>query len=123
MITSLARNADSDSNVGLSNGRRWMVVAAIAVVAGALLVCCAGWLIVGPVIPARTLELLHSAPMDDVRRLLGDPSQIQDSGNWIYDRPPTQGWVAISFNENGRVRAIDDEQACPEIFGSGSWEQ
>jgi hypothetical protein len=104
-------------------GRRLLIIAATEVLLGTLILCGAAWWIVGPVIPAHTLESLHGATRDDVRRILGGPSEIQHCGNWIYDRPPTEGWVAISFGKDGRVRTINDEQACPEIFGSGSWEQ
>lgn len=97
----------------------WPTVATVVLIVP-LIVCGAAWWIVGPVIPAHTLESIHEATRDDVRRILGEPTEIQSHRDWIYVRPPTAGWVKISFGENGRVQLINDEQACPGLFDNGS---
>jgi hypothetical protein len=105
------------------NWIRLVKFCAVGVVGVSMLVGAARW-IIGPVISARTLESIHGATRDDVLRILGEPSEMQSQGDWIYDRPPTAGWVKISFGENGRVQLINDEQACPGLFDNGSsWEQ
>jgi hypothetical protein len=88
-----------------------------------LLLVAAGWWIGGPVIPASTLKALRGAAQSDVRRILGAPATIMSDGGWIYDRPPNPGWVAISFDDDGQVRSINDEQVDPVTFGSGSWQK
>jgi hypothetical protein len=44
-------------------------------------------------------------------------------GDWIYERPLNAGYVAIAFDSDDTVRSVNDEQAEPQIFGSGSWEK
>jgi hypothetical protein len=83
----------------------------------------AAWWIGGPVIPATTLKALRGATQADVRRILGDPAEVMSYGDWIYDRPLNPGYVAISFDDDGHVRSVNDEQADPVTFGSGSWEK
>lgn len=95
----------------------------MVLVVGAIFLCWAAWMIVGPVIPAQTLKSLRGATQADVRRILGEPSEVQSDGTWVYDRPPTQGWVQISFDDDGLVQSVNDEQAMPEVFGSGSWQR
>jgi hypothetical protein len=65
---------------------------------------------------------MRGAGQADVRRLLGDPSEVRDD-EWIYARSLNSGWVQIRFDETERVTGVNDEQACPEFFGSGSWQQ
>jgi hypothetical protein len=102
----------------------WLATACLVAFVGTLLLVEAAWSIVGPVIPPDTLKSLRGAMKDDVRRILGEPSEIQRDGDWTFVRPPRQGWVTISFDENGRVHLINDEQACPGLFDNGSsWSQ
>jgi hypothetical protein len=100
----------------------WLGVAISAVIS-ALLLIAAAWWIGGPVIPASTLKGLRGATQADVRRILGDPSRVQADGEWIYARRLNPGWVQICFDGAKCVSGVNDEQACPEFFGSGSWEQ
>jgi hypothetical protein len=79
------------------------------------------WWIGGPVIPATTLKALRGKTQDDVRRVLGKPAKVMPYGDWIYDRVLNPGYVAISFDDDGQVRSVNDEQADPVTFGSGSW--
>jgi len=81
----------------------------------------AAWQIGGPVIPAATLKSLRGATKSDVRRILGEPARIMSYGDWIYERPLNAGYVAIAFDSDDTVRSVNDEQAEPQIFGSGSW--
>ena len=112
-----------ERSAAVRNSIRLVKLCAVGVV-GVLMLIGAAWWIGGPVIPARTLESLHGATRDDVLRFLGEPSEIQSQDDWIYDRPPTAGWVKISFGENWRVQHINDEQACPGLFDKGgSWSQ
>ena len=77
----------------------------------------------GPVIPAAKLKSLRGATKSDVRRILGEPATLMDYGDWIYERPLNAGYVAIAFDSDDIVRSVNDEQAAPQIFGSGSWEK
>ena len=43
------------------------------------------------------------------------------TSHWIYERPLNPGYVSIYFDENDRVRSINDEQVDPVTYGSGSW--
>ncbi|HEY3969259.1 MAG TPA: hypothetical protein VGM05_32205 [Planctomycetaceae bacterium] len=81
------------------------------------------WQIGGPVIPAATLRSLRGATKPEVRRILGEPASIMYYGDWIYERPLNAGYVAIAFDSDDTVRSVNDEQAEPQIFGSGSWEK
>ena len=101
--------------------RRWLPAAATLFLC-ALGAVGAAWLIGGPVIPASTLKDLRGLTHEEVRRILGNPCEDSSTHCWIYDRRPTQGWVEIQFNVEGRVDGVNDEQACPGLWGpSGSW--
>jgi len=86
------------------------------------LLCGGAWWILGPVIPAKTLFDLRGATQADVRRVLGDPTEIREPEVWIYKRQGNPGWVEIAFDASGRVWSINDEQVDPVTFGSGSWD-
>jgi len=103
--------------------RKLVLIARACVIAfgGMSLLAGAAWWVGGPVIPAPTLKALRGSKQSDVRRVLGEPSNIMDYGDWIYDRPLNPGWVAIAFDEDGSVRSVNDEQADPALVGSGSW--
>lgn len=90
---------------------------------GLVLICGAYWLVLGPVIPPGKLDGLREATRADVRRILGDPTEVHPSGNWIYMRLFNPGWVEIYFDHDGRVSVINDEQACPDLWGRGSWQK
>ncbi len=95
--------------------------AVIVVGTAALLLVGAAWWIGGPVIPASTLKSLRGTTQADVRRILGDPSEVQANGGWIYARCLNPGRVQLYFDEAERVSGVNDEQACPELFACGSW--
>lgn len=101
----------------------WRAKVCVTGFVGVFLLMRAAWWIGGPVIPASTLKTLRGATQSDVRRILGNPAEIMPYGDWIYDRPLNPGYVAIAFDDDGYVRFVNDEQADPVIFGSGSWEK
>lgn len=94
----------------------------IVALLGMFILCGGAWWILGPVIPAKTLVSLRAATQADVRRVLGEPTEVMEHGDWIYRRRGNPGWVAIAFDGEGRVWTINDEQVDPVTFGSGSWE-
>ena len=101
----------------------WPATAGVVACGAVLSLIGAAWWIGGPVISARTLKALRGTTQADVRRILGEPNEIMPDGDWIYDRPPNPGWVAISYDEGGSVQSVNDEQVDPVLFGSGSWER
>jgi len=106
-----------------ANRNTWLCITAALVIC-AFAVVGAAWVIVGPVIPARTLTGVRGKTQAEVRYILGEPSEIQAGGDWTYDRWPTQGWVTIGFDERGRVISINDEQAIPGLWEEpSSWDE
>jgi hypothetical protein len=99
-------------HVSPSPGRRLAHWASIAVlpVGTAALILFALWKLFGPVFPESKLRAVDGATEADVRRILGQPSEITAQGQWIYDWWPNQGWVSITFDEGGRVCVVNDEQ-------------
>ncbi len=95
----------------------------LAAFTAVILLTWAIWQVGGPVIPAATLKSLRGATKADVRRILGEPAKVMYYGDWIYERPLNAGYVAIAFDSDGTVRSVNDEQAEPQIFGSGSWQK
>jgi len=100
----------------------WLATACLVAFGAVVSLIGAAWWIGGPVISAGTLKALRGSTQADVRRILGEPNEIMHDGDWIYDRPPNPGWVAISFDEGGSVQSVNDEQVDPVLFGSGSCE-
>jgi hypothetical protein len=98
-----------------------MILFIIALFAAvALLAAFCVWWIGGPVFSAGTLLSLRGKTQEEVRQILGEPSEIGESGEWYYNHPRNAGWVTIRFYA-GRIFSVDDEQAAPNLFGSGSW--
>jgi hypothetical protein len=81
-----------------------------------------GWWIAGPVFPASTLLSLRGKTREEVRQILGEPSRILEDGDWHYSRPLNPGWIEVSFDSDGRICGVNDEQVDPVTFGSGSWD-
>jgi hypothetical protein len=67
------------------------------------------WIFFGPVVSSIKLEKLEGVTKDEVRRIVGEPEEISDN-QWLYSWWPNQGWVSISFDGNGRVAVVNDEQ-------------
>jgi hypothetical protein len=73
------------------------------------LMTVAAYSCVGPVISPRLLRQVEGATKEELVRMLGQPSQVMDYGDWIYTRWPNRGWVEIGFDENDRVLEVNDE--------------
>jgi hypothetical protein len=98
----------------------WRDLAPAAAIA--LLAIFGVWWIGGPIFSAGTLRSLRGKTQDEVRQILGDPWEIEEY-RWLYSRRWNPGYVNLYFDEDGLVRGVSDEQAAPEIFGSGGWSE
>jgi hypothetical protein len=88
---------------------RWSLILITAVCSIILLAIATVWITSGPVISPHRLARLEVATQQDVLRELGQPAEIQSSRSWIYERWGNFGYVTISFDDQGRVRTINDE--------------
>lgn len=48
-----------------------------------------------------------------IRALLGDPSDGSSATQWYYERLLNPGWVTVGFDAEDRVIFVDDEQLFP----------
>lgn len=90
------------------------IVAAVVVPIG---VVNAFWYFLGPVIPQELLRtVVAGTAKKDVVQRIGEPSEV-DLNSWIYTRWGNQGYVVISFTDDGRVLSVNDESAfLPQHF-------
>jgi hypothetical protein len=55
-------------------------------------------------------QIRIGTPRSRVLELCGPPTGSRSTENFFdYDEPSIMGWYAISFDENGLVRSVDDE--------------
>ncbi|NQT16793.1 MAG: hypothetical protein HQ582_28810 [Planctomycetes bacterium] len=49
----------------------------------------------------------------EVRDILGEPAEGEDSHTWVYQRWGNAGWVEVCFDEDGAVVEVNDESVFP----------
>lgn len=99
------------SEAGEATKNRLRIAASVffAVLTVALCVLWVGTQSVG----SRAHKIVPGMSAQQVREIMGEPDTIEDPHNWTYDAEMRMGWVGVNFDDNGRVRGMNDETAYP----------
>jgi outer membrane protein assembly factor BamE (lipoprotein component of BamABCDE complex) len=79
----------------------------------ALLCFAARWCL-GPIFSRQTIARLKVGMTgDQVKQILGPPTDQPESNRWIYERIFNPGWLGVYFYANGRLINVDHEPVFP----------
>jgi outer membrane protein assembly factor BamE (lipoprotein component of BamABCDE complex) len=93
---------------------RQMLIATAAVLVMVIAAQIAFVEIAGPVIPAALVNQLKAGmSRDEVRAMLGPPSQVDGNGVWTYLKPLNPGWANVEFDDQENFVTFSQELAYP----------
>ena len=83
------------------------------VVWGLALVLGAAYILSRHAVPLSKLERLWPGiTKAEIKKILGEPRQVVN-GEWHFWRWGNAGWVQVSFDDHGQLKAVNDESVFP----------
>lgn len=68
----------------------------------------------GPIRSDATIARLQPGMSEaEIESILGSPDEIDEFGNWVYEKPLNPGWLTIVFDQRRRLSYHDHESVFP----------
>lgn len=89
--------------------RPWLLLALLLT----SLLVAVGYIPFRPAMPRALVRQIQTGMTQaEVEHILGSPRDVRND-DWYYSRLGNQGWLAVSFDHQGRVVNVNDESVFP----------